>query len=478
MPDSSVATAAAGHAQGAAASSLLHVAQVITRRALRIVRLHGGVGQASALVGRHGRAAQSYQASRAEPVRSVAHPIRGFTTAALSLCMAFTTSVAAESPHRREPASQPTANPADVALKGGAEVALYSDNQAVTVVSPSVAATVSDKGATWSARGGYLADIVSAASVDIVSSASSRWTEVRHEAQLGARRAFERVNVRVNLAASREPDYVFFGVGGLVDFSLRNQTFNPVVGYNFSHDTAGRTGTPFSVFAKELSRHTWTVGSEVVLDRATVLFLQADAVLELGDSSKPYRFLPLFSADSAPRVHAGASLATVNQLRLPGRVGERVPGSRLRGALFARLSRRLSHATVQVAERLYVDDWGLVAATSDVRYLQDVGARWLLWGSVRGHVQSGVYFWNRAYVSEVGSGRLTVPEYRTGDRELSPLLSGTLGLGARYGFAGGSRPQARNVSLQYDVTATSFRDALFVSSRIGQLVVVQLEAAF
>ena len=97
------------------------------------------------------------------------------------------------------------------------------------------------------------------------------------------------------------------------------------VGYSFMHDTAGRTGTPFSVFSLDLTRHAITGGVELILDRSTVLSLNADVLLERGDQSKPYRFLPVFTPAVASSVQPGASFASVNNSRLPGRMSEHDP---------------------------------------------------------------------------------------------------------------------------------------------------------
>jgi hypothetical protein len=74
------------------------------------------------------------------------------------------------------------ASPLDVHSKG--EFSVYTDSDAVTVFTPSASATVADPLSGVSVSGGYLIDIVSAASVDIVSSASPNWHEVRQAANL------------------------------------------------------------------------------------------------------------------------------------------------------------------------------------------------------------------------------------------------------------------------------------------------------
>lgn len=362
-----------------------------------------------------------------------------------------------------------------IVTTASAELAGYTDTDSVTVITPSVAATVRDDLRGWSANGSYLADIVSAASVDIVSTASQRWTEVRHAGDLGATYMPRSTGVAVDASASSEPDYVSFAAGGRLLLELANKTVNPTFGYAFAHDTAGKTGTPFSVYSQQLARHDLSAGLELVLDGATTFSLTGDALLERGDQKKPYRMLPVFKADAVSKVPAGASLALVNQTRQPGNMMESTPLERNRFALAGRLARRFSGCTLVLSERLYADDWGLLASTTEARFVLDAGRRLLVWLYLRGHVQNGVSFWQRAYVGDVTSGNADVPKYRTGDRELSPLVAGTAGAGVRWNFGRRSNPSSWGLVLQDDLVATHFENALYVTDRIGELAILQLE---
>jgi hypothetical protein len=356
------------------------------------------------------------------------------------------------------------------------ELSAYTDTDTVTVFTPSASATVQNPAAGWSGTASYLADIVSAASVDIVSTASRRWTEVRNAGTLGATFKPGTTGVSAGAAVSSEPDYLSASGGGRLLLELAERTVNPTLGYSYGHDTAGKTGTPFSVYSQGLDRHAIDGGCELVLDRSTTAHIGLDAVLERGDQKKPYRMLPMFDATVADRVPAGASLALVNQLRLPGRMTERTPLERNRFALSLRLARRFARSTLIVAERVYADDWGLFASTSDAQILADLGTRFVTWLHLRWHVQSGVAFWQRAYVAHVSvDGPATVPEFRTGDRELAPLVSATGGLGVRWNFGARPRPSAWALVVQGDVTATDFLDALYVRSRLAEIGVVHLE---
>ncbi len=157
-------------------------------------------------------------------------------------------------------------------------------------------------------------------------------------------------------------------------------------------------------------------------------------------------------------------------------MAERTPLERNRFALSGYLSRRFGGSTLRIGERLYADDWGLLATTTDARFIIDVGRRFFVWFHVRGHVQNGVSFWRRAYVGSVTSDGSSQPTYRTGDRELSPLIAGTAGAGVRWNFGRARDPSAWGLVLQQDTIATHFENALYVKDRLGALAILQVEA--
>lgn len=361
-----------------------------------------------------------------------------------------------------------------------AEFSGYADTNAITVWTPAVAGTLKNPLAGWSATGTYLVDVVSAASVDIVSTASGKWKETRQAATLSGTLKPNDFGVTVLGAVSREPDYLSLTGGGNVQYALSNNNVTPTLGYSYGHDTAGRSGTPFSVYSLELQRHAINAGLELVLDPTTLVTIVGDAILEVGHQEKPYRFLPIFEPIPGIEsdVPAGASVARVNALRLPGRIGESDPTTRNRFALAGRLAQRLKGSTFVISERLYTDDWGLKASSTDLRMLFDASSRVFLWVHLRGHVQSGASFYRRVYLGTLTNNTLTVPRLRTGDRELSPLASGTFGAGMRWLVGSDSRPDAFSLVLQTEVLTTSFFDALFIQDRQAFFSALQLEAKF
>lgn len=359
-------------------------------------------------------------------------------------------------------------------VRMGLEVSAYHDSQAVDVLTPAYSLGVESPTGGWGINGSILVDVVTAASADIVATASPRFREVRYVPGIGGHKKFGDVDIALSGSLSKEPDYLATSVGAGVSVDLRQKTITPALKYEFSYDISGRRDTSFSTFSRPISRHGITASTTFVLDKATLFAATFNVVLESGDSSKPYRYIPLFSEDIAKQVPAGLSIDDVNLNRLPVRVLEQLPTARQRWALAGLLAHRFSSSTLRAEERLYVDNWGLKASTTVAQYLIDVHPRVRLWPQLRVNVQSPVSFWKLAYVGkeDKNGGGFTVPVLRTGDRELGPLVGLTVGAGIR--FALGAKKNWA-IGLAGNVNYTRFLDHLFILDRLAYFGATTLE---
>ena len=362
----------------------------------------------------------------------------------------------------------------DLDVRASTEVAAYSDTNHVEVLTPSVAAHVDDPTRGWAVDGRYLLDVISAASVDIISTASQHWTEVRQAGDLRAAYKPGDYGVALNGGVSNEPDYRSLALGGTVtgDFDEKNVTL--LAGYGYAHDTIGRTGTPFSIFSRDLAKHSFTASASFLIDRRTVLSLIGDGGVELGDSSKPYRYIPLFAPEVAPHVAAGATLAEVTELRAPGRVLEQRPLVRDRIGITARIAHRWHHETGRLEARLYDDSWAIAAFSSDARMLFDVSERVSLGPHLRYYVQHAANFWRLAYVGTATE----VPAYRAGDRELGPLMNMTAGGSLKWLIGPRSRIDAWALGFNVDGTYSRYLADLYITHALAALESVTVEAAW
>jgi hypothetical protein len=362
-------------------------------------------------------------------------------------------------------------SPGDLAVSATTAYGSYADTDHVFVQTPSVSGVVSNPVAGWSVGGQYLVDVVSAASVDIVSTASGRWQEVRQQGNLDASYKPGTLGVAASAALSDEPDYLSWTVGGKITKDLLEKNLTLLFGYFHTHDTAGRTGTPFSVFSETLTSEAFKGAATVIVNRATLASIIGDVVVESGNQAKPYRFIPLFAPGTY--VPLGASVDLVTRLRVAARPIEQLPLSRDRFALSGQLAHRFRSSTLRLEERLYLDSWELFAASTDARYLFDLGRRVETGPHARVHLQTAVSFWQRAYIFGPG---FSYPQYRTGDRELGPLVNVTGGWTLRVGVGPPRDPNAWVLGFDADFTSTRYLDDLYVTERASGLLGISLEA--
>ena len=396
-------------------------------------------------------------------------------------------SIRAQAPEDHAPPPPETPPPAEAAARGEgpppsasrlisrakSELAAYGDTDHVFVFTPAISGSVENPTAGWSLRASYLVDVVSAASVDIVSTASRRWEEVRQAGTFDASFKPGSFGVAPSVAFSVEPDYTSLS-GGLVltqDLLAKNLTL--LGGYEHGHDIAGRSGTPYSVFAHVIDHDTLKAGLTLVIDPATIATGIVEAGFERGDTSKPYRYIPLFAPGTD--VARGASIDVVNATRLPERALEQLPTSRNRYAATLRFAHRFASSTLRLDERVYADTWSLFASTTDARFLYDVTRRFEIGPHLRLHGQTPVSFWQRSYLLEPG---FNFPALRTGDRELGPLYNVTGGGRFRIGLGPTYDTMQWAFGFDANATYTDYIDDLYVTSRVSFVSGVSLEGEF
>jgi hypothetical protein len=226
------------------------------------------------------------------------------------------------------------------------------------------------------------------------------------------------------------------------------------------------------VYSLELQRHGLSTAITFVVNKSTIFVPTINAVLEIGDQEKPYRYLPTFTEDGA--VEAGASIDEVNAVRTGARIAEEAPDLRNRYALSGLVAHRFGDVTVRVEERLYLDTWAMFASTTDFTLPIDVGDSFRIWPHARFHAQKGVGFWSSTYVvtttSTAGAVAVSVPELRVGDRELGPMMAGTAGAGFR---AGG---ESVGVTLTIDAIYTRYLDHLFIADKLAGFAALTFDA--
>jgi hypothetical protein len=363
-------------------------------------------------------------------------------------------------------------------VHAGLDMSGYTDTLAVNVLSPAVRGSVSSPTAGWNVGASYLVDVVTAASPDLVASASSRFRDVRHAVSLNGAYKPGTIGGQLFGNLSVENDYVSRTVGGGVNIDVLDKQLTPSLSFAHTWDTIGRTGVDFDTYSKAFRTEEITAGLTIVASPVSVLVLGASVALESGDQSKPYRYVPLF--EPGVSVPVGASPDEVNRTRLPAKPLEQLPLDRQRFSIGARYIRRIGgNKTLRLEERLYDDTWGTRAATTDFAYFIDASSRLRLWPHLHLHGQTGAVFYQRIYGATLNpDGSATIPQYRSTDRELSPMIGVTGGGGVRVALTDPSSKFQFAVFTAGDTLFNDYFNALYVRTRFAFYGTLGIEADF
>jgi hypothetical protein len=275
---------------------------------------------------------------------------------------------------------------------------VYADDDHVTVVSPS-ASVRSDVTPRVSLSADTTVDAVSAASVDVITSASPS-TVHEQRVELGLSATYREQRTRwwtAGVRASQEHDYdsLRLRASGRWELAQRNTTLQ--LDYAFGYDDV--TSMMDRSFHRDRESHELMLSASQLLNRRTVLDVIGDATRADGYHASPYRWI-LVDVPASP---------------LPMRLAEVTPGLRTSAAIAMRLRYALTdRTTTSGMYRFYADSWSMRSHTVTTEVLRSVGD-WLIGGTLRGYVQSDASFYAAHYTGE--------PRYRTQDRTLGAMRS-------------------------------------------------------
>lgn len=362
-------------------------------------------------------------------------------------------------------------NRKNIVIRFAGDLSGYSDTNSVAVYTPGINASIASPTAGWNVGGNFILDAVSAASPDIVSTASPPFEEYRYGGGITGGYKPGLYGVQGTGAISSSVDYVSYTGGIRLTADLNDKLITPTIGYTYSLDKIGRGPNnfqnDFNPLKGKLDTHELEAGVTFVMSPTAILLVGGTAQFERGDQSQPYRYIPMFDPELvAPFVPNGATVDLVNRSRLPIRPLEQLPTERDRFAVGARFNKRLNNATLRLEQRFYMDTWGLKATSTDSRYMVDLSRHLRVWPHLRFHGQTGVNFYQLAYSAILEpNGGLVVPLYRTGDRELAPLITATAGGGVRIGLGEPEGEVRYGITIVGDVMYTRYLKALYVTAR-------------
>ncbi len=301
-----------------------------------------------------------------------------------------------------------------------ASLTVYSDDDHMTVTTPRAGAqaraserVVIDVNAT--------ADIISGASIDVVSEASpSPIRETRLAAGFGATVALSRtVAGRARALVSHESDYRSLGVelGGAWDLARRNTTLDLELAART--DRVGNAMDPTMSEPRDGETITFTVTQ--ALDPLTFVNVVVDGSRDHGFLESAYRTVPIYDPLSPDTM----------------RVSEEVPDRRLSLAGLARVRRALTrHLFVHADYRYYADDWSIGSHTVSATLIAEPLDRVRIGAGGRYYRQSAADFYQARYDLVDGAA----PDLRTRDRRLGRMSSETANVTVDLALTG-ARPE-------------------------------------
>jgi len=279
----------------------------------------------------------------------------------------------------------------------------------VTIDGPSVLVR-KKAGKSLSFVGNYYLDMVSSASIDVITTASP-YTEEREQWSLGMDYLRGNTTMSVNYVSSVESDFDASTYAFSVSEDMFGDLTTLTLSYAYGEDIVGRSDDPG--FRRENTRQHYGVGLTQIVTRNLIATLNFETVTDEGFLNNPYRSVRYLDPGSA----RGFSFEP-----------ELYPATRTSNALGLRARYFLPYrAALEGEYRFYTDTWEIEAHTASLTYVHPWGP-FTFEGKFRYHDQTGASFFRDIF------SRSEATNFRGRDKELSPLTSYTLTMQAAYEF--------------------------------------------
>lgn len=286
----------------------------------------------------------------------------------------------------------------------------------------------------FSVSGNFYMDMVSSASIDVVTTASP-YDEERTQWSLGADAIRGKTLYSLGFTSSDESDYesnsAYFGLsqdlfGDLTTVSL---------GFSRGWDTVSSSVDP--LFLDRVDRRAYRMGVSQIFTRNLIAGATFEVITDEGFLNNPYRKVRYvdgagYSLESEvyPRTRTSNALALTSRYHLPYRAA-------LRGEY-----------------RFFTDTWGIDAHTAEIGYTHPWAPKWIFDARYRFYSQGNADFYSDLFP------RSRAQNFEARDKELATFRSHTLGIGASYEFPGG-RPrfvQKGTLNLRFDHIWFDYQD--------------------
>jgi len=256
----------------------------------------------------------------------------------------------------------------------------------------------------------YYVDMISSASIDVVTTASP-YEEERTQWSLGVDYLRGNTTLRAGYTSSVESDYDATTYNFSASQDMFGQLTTVTLSYAYGDDIVGKSTDP--TFERFVKRQVYGVGLSQILTKNIIAAVNFETVTDEGFLNNPYRSVRYLN----PSVPLGFSFEE-----------EIYPNTRTSSAVGGRLRYFLPYrAALEGEYRFYTDTWDIIGHTAALTYVQPWGD-FTFEGKVRWHDQTGAHFFRDLF------SRSNATNFRGRDKELSPLTSVTYRAKASYEF--------------------------------------------
>jgi len=294
-------------------------------------------------------------------------------------------------------------------------------------------------GSQVSVNGHYYVDSVSAASIDVVTSGASEYTEERTELSAGVDFLHEKTMVSAGYTESEENDFLAKTVFMSVNQDFFGDLSKITMGYARGWDEISKFGDEV---INEADRQNFKIGLSQILTKNSLMGFDVETATDEGFLRNPYRSYRILNDDKVgytnepenyPETHTSTAIAVRGLYYLPYR------------------------ASIKAEYRFFSDNWGVKANTYELLYVHPLGKSWTLEAKLRYYEQTQADFYSDLFKADT-------QEFKARDKELSTFSDVTYGAGVTYELGKGFIPYINKLKftlladyLEFDYD--NFRDA-------------------
>ena len=283
------------------------------------------------------------------------------------------------------------------------------DGGGVTIDGPSVLVRKS-VGKSVSLAANYYVDMVSSASIDVITTASP-YKEQRTQYSLSGDYLRGNTIISAGVTDSDESDFDARTYHLSVSQDMFGQLTTLTMSYAFGDDTVRRSDD--SSFFRDNTRQQYGLGLTQILTRNLIAALNFEVITDEGFLNNPYRSVRYLDPDSP----LGYSFEP-----------ELYPNTRTTTAVGLRAKYHLPYrAALEAQYRYFTDTWDIESHTASIGYIHPWN-EFIFTAKYRYHDQTGAHFFRDLF------SRSEATNFRGRDKELSPLTSHTFKLGVEYEF--------------------------------------------